>query len=133
MAQLAQQQRTERRKHQRLPMDASVGLAVLSGPLTFLVRRPQFQASVRNASVSGFQLRVERSIPEDAAVKLWIQVKNGGQPKTLGLVGDVVWSKPEGQDGAFLVGIRLRSRPEESMRIWAHTMFQEIRFRAGPL
>lgn len=118
----------EKRKGRRLPIEAAVAMAVVSRPLGFLVWRPQFRGTVRDASVGGVKLLTERSIPVGAAVKLWIQVQTGGRIQTLKLCGDIVQSRPDDATGSFLMRVRLRDRPKKSMRIWTDTMLEEIRY-----
>ncbi len=105
-------------------MKMPVGVAVISRPLGLFCWRPQFQAQTRNISATGFALLTERPLAVGAAIKLWVPVPNGA---ILKLRGTVVRSSPDEATGAVLNHIQLSKRPEQAMRIWTDTVFEDIR------
>lgn len=116
----------EKRREQRVVRDAPIGVAVITGRFPFLVREPQFECWLRDQSMTGLQLAAHRSIPTNSAVKLWVTASAEGQSHAVILHGDVVWSRP-GETDTFLVGIRLRDRPAEAMRVWQSSVAERIR------
>ena len=117
----------EQRRNRRLFMELPVGVAVIAQYPDFFYRRPQFQAKTRNVSASGLALLAERPLPVGATVKLWIAVPISGESQTLKLRGMVVSASAREVTGTFLCHIQLSNRPEEAMRLWANTMFENIR------
>lgn len=122
-----QEQWVDLRSNQRLPIETAVGVAVVSGLRRFFVKRPQFQGNMRNASQGGFRLSVDRAVNDGVPLKVWVQVEYKGEIVTLVLPGNVIWSRPDGDQGSFMIGVRLRHRPREPIRVWRKIMQEELR------
>ncbi|MCE9613434.1 MAG: PilZ domain-containing protein [Lentisphaerae bacterium] len=117
-----------RRAQRRIKLITNVDLAQLRGPFRFLVRRPQFQGELQDASIGGVQLLLDRSLPVRLDIRLWIQVSKQGVTTPLMLDGIVRWSLPAKRPGTFMVGIQLHTKPHQAMQSWAETMIEEMRF-----
>ena len=117
----------EKRHNRRLALALPVGMAVLPKRLSFPPRRPQFQGTLREASMYGLQVVAPRALPVGTVLKLWIRIGSEPEARTIKLRGDVVWSRPGGPSEASSVGIRLRDRPRKYASIWANYIVEHLR------
>jgi len=121
------QQWEEHRRSQRLIIGTKIDMAIITHPLHYWLKAPQFQGEVRNVSSTGLQLRIDTLLQVGARVKLWIPVNFKGTSHCLKLRGLVVWCKPDESSERLLIGVDLAEFPKNQMRLWTSTIFEQIR------
>ena len=119
----------EKRAGRRLPVHllGYVGVAVEQSISLLPAMHPQFNGTLKDVSTFGCQILSERHVPIDAVVRLWVQVKTDGDVSPLKLRGDVVRSVNADIAGQWLLGVKLRPRPEKNMALWSNSIISGIR------
>ncbi len=123
----AQREDSEHRRNRRISLNVPVGLAIASAPKALFLRHPEIQGTILNASMSGLQVLVVKSIPDKAPLVVWIELKTHTPSGALKLRGECRWSKPHVKSGGYLVGIRLEARPKDGMAAWSEAILQRLR------
>ena len=118
---------SEQRRNRRLFVEKPVGVAVLAGAFSYLIRRPQFQARTRNVSTQGLELLATQPLAVGAALKLWMPVQIGGLTPTIELRGTVVWAGVDAATGLKISRIQLDNRPHEAMELWSQSIVEKLR------
>lgn len=122
----------ERRQNRRLVTSAAIGVAVARGFLYRLPGRPEWEATLVDASMTGLQLRLVKPLRKGERVKLWIPIPGVTDPQGLVLPGDIIWSRPEVPDESvepmYVVGVRLRRRPAHALEVWERYIAERLRF-----
>lgn len=132
MPRVARMTSADRRTNRRVIIDAPVGMAIRKGVMRgWFCRRPQFEGTLRDASIGGMLCVAGQAIAQGSVVKLWLQVELDKCPRTLCLTGDVVWSQRGENGGTNTVGIHLRARPSDALNAWVRTMIDELRIKDG--
>ena len=119
--------RVENRTHRRLEIQMAAGIAVVSGFFGRFIRRPMIQCLIRDVSVQGLKLFVDRPIPEGVALKLWVTLPEDTKNEPLHLRGRVCWAAAQSGGGGYLAGIRLEAKPGRGVSVWQETIRERIR------
>jgi len=119
----------EKRGTRRLPVHllSYVGLALESRHSLLPARHPRLNGTLVDASMFGCQILSEYCIPVGSVLRLWLQVRVDKEIEPLKLRGDVIRSVNADIAGQYLIGVKLRPRPEKNMALWSSAIINGIR------
>jgi hypothetical protein len=117
----------EMRQHKRLMLQLNVQANVAALPGLPSPKSQRFPCLTRDVSASGMQLRLDRLIPVDTEIDLWVDVPDGSATRTLKLIGDVKWSAPDSRASGYVAGVELRDRPKKEVEFWINMIYEALR------
>jgi len=116
-----------RRIGHRIHANAPIKVAIQKKHFWDFLFHQKFSGTLADISVQGMQLATDRLIASGTILKLWVQVEYKLKTYNLLLRGEVMWSRPGLEKGAYLAGIKLMDFSSPAMQIWAASTLDEIR------
>ena len=108
------------REHVRKPRDEKIVFQITSSAHDTLPPGTVVRCSTRDISPKGLRIQPDRPLSKGSQLELSVEVL--GLPGIFFLAGEVKWCKVLGESKRNLVGVELRERQSDDLKLWRGLM-----------